>query len=192
MTTLQEKYEKEVVPAMMKKFGYSSTMAVPRIEKIIVNTGFGKLVAPKTGDDQKKTIEGIVNDLSHISGQHAVSTRAKKSIAGFKLREGSIVGARATLRGKKMYDFLNRFISIVLPRSRDFEGISLKTLDKEGNCTIGIREHIFFPEISPEKVRNVFGLEVTITTTAKTNEEGQALLSMLGVPFTKSQDEHGK
>ena len=182
---LREKYEKKVVAALMQKFGYSSKMAVPKIDKVVINTGFGKLVANKTGDDMRKTIEGILTDTSNVAGQHAMITTAKKSIAGFKLREGVPVGAKATLRGQRMYDFLERLVNIVLPRSRDFQGINLSSIDEEGNLTIGIKEHIFFPEISPEKIRNMFGLEISIVNTAKSREEGLELFTLLGFPFKK-------
>jgi len=181
----RETYEKKVIPALVKKFRYKSTMAVPKIDKVVINTGFGKLIANKTGDDMRKTLEGILRDTSNIAGQHATVTAAKKSIAGFKLREGVPVGAKVTLRGQRMYDFIERLVNVVLPRSRDFQGISVRSLDQQGNLTIGIKEHIFFPEISLEKVRNNFGLEVSITTTAKTQEEGLALFQLLGFPFQK-------
>ena len=182
---LREKYEKEVIPRMMEHFGYKSRMAVPKIDKVVINTGFGKLVANKTGDDMRKTIEGILTDTSSVAGQHATLVAAKKSIAGFKLREGVPVGAKVTLRGQRMYDFLERLVNIVLPRSRDFQGISMNSVDKEGNLTLGIKEHIFFPEISPEKVRNMFGLEVSIANTAKSREEGLKLFQLLEFPFQK-------
>lgn len=185
MSLLKEKYIKDVIPALKERFDYGSVMAVPKIEKVTINTGFGKLVSGKTGDDLRKSIEGILGDLSQVAGQKAVATRAKKSIAGFKMREGTAIGAKTTLRGKRMYDFLDRFVHIVLPRSRDFQGIERSSVDGQGNLTIGIKEHIFFPEISPEKIRNMFGLEVTITTTAKTQEEGLELFSQLGFPIKK-------
>jgi large subunit ribosomal protein L5 len=184
---VQEKYVSKVIPAMTAKFGYKNIHSVPRLEKIVINTGFGRLVGPKTGDDQKKSIEAIIQDTSVIAGQHATVTHAKKSVAGFKLREHSPIGAKVTLRGTKMNDFFTRFVSVVLPRSRDFQGILDKSVDKSGNCTVGIREHIFFPEISPEKVRNNFGLEVTICTTARSREEGIELLALLGFPFTRPE-----
>ncbi|MCH8986890.1 50S ribosomal protein L5 [Patescibacteria group bacterium] len=182
---LREKYEKKVITALMQKFDYSNKMAVPKIEKVVINTGFGKLVANKTGDDLRKTIAGILTDTSSVAGQHAVVTLAKKSIAGFKLREGVPMGAKVTLRGQRMYDFLERLVNIVLPRSRDFQGISASSVDEEGNLTLGIKEHIFFPEISPEKIRNMFGLEVSIVNTAKNREEGLELFQLLGFPFQK-------
>ena len=183
MTGLKEKYEKEVIPAMMKKFGYKSVMAVPRLEKVVLNTGFGKLITAKSGDDHRKTLEAIVGDMSSIAGQRAMLTRAKQSIAGFKLREGTPIGAKVTLRGAKIYGFLERLIHVVLPRSRDFQGLPLSNVDERGNLAIGIREHIFFPEVSPEKARDIFGLQVTVTTTAKTKEEGLELFRLLGFPI---------
>jgi len=173
---------------MMEKFGYKNKMIVPKIEKVVINTGFGKLVATKTGEDQRKTIESIIEDTSTITGQHATTTKAKQSIAGFKLREGTPVGAKVTLRGKRMYDFLERLIHIVLPRSRDFQGINPASVDERGNLSIGMKEHVFFPEISLEKIRNIFGLEITVTTTAKTREEGLELLRRLGFPIRKETE----
>lgn len=183
MTRSQEKYRKEVIPAMVQKFGYRSVMAVPRVEKVVLNTGFGKLIAGKTGDESKKILEAIVKDLSHISGQHATLAKARASIAGFKVRQGMPIGAKVTLRGARMHDFLDRLIHIILPRSRDFRGLHSTSFDKNGNLSIGISEHIFFPEILPEKARNIFGLEVTITTKAKTKEEGVELLRLMGFPI---------
>ena len=182
---LREIYKQKAVPALVKKFEYKSVMATPKIDKVVINTGFGKLIANKTGDDMRKTLEGILGDISNIAGQHATVTAAKQSIAGFKLREGVPVGAKVTLRGQRMYDFIERLVRVALPRSRDFQGISVSSLDHEGNLTIGIKEHIFFPEISPEKVRNNFGLEISIVTTAKSQEEGLELFRLLGFPFQK-------
>jgi len=182
---LREIYKQKAVPALVKKFGYKSIMAAPKIDKVVINTGFGKLTANKTGDDMRKTLEGILGDISNIAGQHATVTAAKQSIAGFKLREGVPVGAKVTLRGQRMYDFIERLVNVVLPRSRDFQGISVSSLDREGNLTIGVKEHIFFPEISPEKVRNNFGLEMSIVTSAKSQEEGLELFRLLGFPFQK-------
>lgn len=179
---LLEKYKKEVIPAMMAKFGLKNAMAVPKIEKVIINSGFGKMITEKTSDEQKKICDAILNDLSLITGQKPNLTRAKKSISGFKIREGISIGARVTLRGKKMVDFLERLVYVALPRSRDFRGIDQKSFDKKGNLSIGIKEHICFPEVSPEKVRNIFGFEVTIVTTAKKREEGIELFKLLGFP----------
>lgn len=181
--SLQQIYKKQVIPAMMQRFGYKSPMAVPRIGKVVVNTGFGRLVAGLSSEEQKKAREAIVQDLAFICGQKPVFRTAKKSISGFKLRKGQIIGAVVTLRRKRMYDFLERLIHIALPRSRDFRGIDPKSIDALGNLTIGIKEHIVFPEISPEKVRHIFGLEITVVTNAKTREEGIELLKLMGFPI---------
>ncbi len=184
MIRLQEKYKKEVIPAMMEKFGYKNIMAVPRVKKVVINTGFGRIVALKTSDEQKKIYTAILDDLSLISGQRPVLTKAKKSIAGFKIREGMAIGAMVTLRGKKMYDFIEKLINIALPRSRDFRGIDAKSFDKEGNLTLAIKEHIVFPEVSPEKAKTIFGLEITVVTNAKERDEGIELLRIMGFPIT--------
>ena len=183
MMYLKEKYQKQIIPAMKEKFGYKNSMAVPKIEKVVVNTGFGKIASEQTGQDQEKNIKYILNDLSLICGQSPLKTKAKKSIAGFKLREGMFVGAKVTLRGRKMYDFLERLINITLPRSRDFRGIDQKAIDGNGNLNIGIKEHICFPEVSPEKAKSIFGLEITITTSAKDREKGIELLKLFGFPL---------
>ena len=155
MIRLKEKHIKEAMPQMMERFGYKSKMAVPKVEKVVVNTGFGKLIAVKTSDEQKKIQEAILQDLSLITGQRPVLSRAKKAISGFKVRKGMAIGACVTLRKQKMYDFLDRMIHIALPRSRDFRGIEQKSLDKKGNLTVAIKEHIVFPEILPEIIRTV-------------------------------------
>ena len=183
MLKLKEKYQKEVVPQMQEKFGYKSPMAVPRIKKVTVNTGFGRLVAGKTSEEQKKIYTGILEDLTLICGQRLVLTEAKKSISGFKTRKGMPIGAMVTLRGRRMYDFLERVINIALPRSRDFRGIELKSFDKKGNLTVPIKEHIVFPEVLPEKIKTIFGFEITIVTNAKNKEEGIELLKLLGFPL---------
>lgn len=185
MLTLLEKYKKQVVPALKEKFGYKNDLAAPRVVKVVVNTGFGRLISGKTGDDLKKTQEAILNDLSLITGQRPVLTKAKQSIAGFKLREGAVVGAMVTLRGKKMYDFLQRLIGVGFPRSRDFRGIDPKAVDKSGNLTVAFKEHIVFPEIMPEQIKMIFGFEVTIVTSSKTREEGMELLRLIGFPIKK-------
>ncbi|MBI2577401.1 MAG: 50S ribosomal protein L5 [Candidatus Wildermuthbacteria bacterium] len=183
MEKLQDKYKKEVTKGLMEKFSYPGTMAVPRMTKVVLNTGIGRLVAGKTGDDQKKAIEGVLEDMTVIAGQRAALAAAKKSIAGFKLRQGMPVGVRVTLRGKRMYGFLDNLIHVVLPRSRDFRGLEASSVDKQGNLTIGIKEHVFFPEISPDKVRNPIGLQITVSTTAKTYQEGLELFRRLGFPI---------
>lgn len=183
---LPEKYKKEVVPAMMEKFGYQNIMAVPKIEKVVVNVGFGRLVTGKTSKEQEKIRETILNDLALITGQRPVLTQARKSVSGFKIRKGMSIGARITLRGQKMYDFLERLIHIALPRSRDFRGLKPDSFDQEGNLTIGIKEHIVFPEVSLEIAKNIFGFEITVVTTAKNKEEGIELLKLLGFPIKRS------
>jgi len=180
---LKEKYEKEVVPKMMEIFGYKNKMAVPRIEKVVINTSFGKFVAGKTSEEQKKIQESVLNDLALISGQKPILTLAKKSISGFKVKKGMPLGAKVTLRKKRMYDFLERLINIALPRSRDFKGIDQKSFDKNGNLTIPFQEQIAFPEILPEQTKFIFGFEVTVATTAKKREEGITLLKLLGFPI---------
>ena len=183
MIHLQDKYKKEVIPQMKERFGYGNTMAVPKIEKVVINTGFGRLVSGKTSEEQKKIYRPILEDLATICGQCPILTKAKKSIAGFKIREGMPIGAMVTLRRKMMHDFLERLIHIVLPRSRDFRGIDPKSVDKEGNLTVAIKEHISFPEILPERAKTIFGLELTVVTTAKNREEGLELLKLLGFPI---------
>jgi len=180
---LMEKYEKEVIPKMMERFGYKNKMAVPKIEKVVVNCGFGRLLYGKTPAEKEKIYNEVLDNLALICGQRPVLTKARKSISGFKIRKGMPLGAKVTLRKKRMYDFLERLIHIALPRSRDFQGILPKSFDKNGNLTIGIKEHIAFPEIDPEKASHIFGLEVTIVTNAKSREEGLELLKLLGFPI---------
>ncbi|MDP3981990.1 MAG: 50S ribosomal protein L5 [bacterium] len=179
---LKELYKK-ALPELMKQFGYKNPMAVPRVEKIVLNTGFGKQIAGKTGEESRKILESVIKDLGLIAGQRPVLTKAKKSVAGFKLREGVPIGAKVTLRGQKMGDFLERFIHVILPRSRDFRGIPLSAMDGSGNLTIGVKEHISFPEVAPEHSQISFGLEITIVTTAKTKKEGVELLKKIGILF---------
>jgi large subunit ribosomal protein L5 len=186
MKTIKEKYEKIVIPKMKEKFGYKNRMAIPKILKATVNIGFGKAMGPKTKDEQKKYSDYILNNLSQITGQKPVLTMARKSISSFKLREGSPVGAKVTLRGKRMYDFLEKLVNIVLPRSRDFRGISLSSIDNSGKLNLGIKEHIIFPEISPEKSVIILGLQVNITTSAKNKEQGLELFRLLDFPLKKS------
>ncbi|OQX00937.1 50S ribosomal protein L5 [Candidatus Parcubacteria bacterium A4] len=186
MINLKEKYEKEAVPAMIKKFNYRSKMAVPKIGKVIVNCGFGRMVAGKSVNDQKKIQEAVLEDMSSICGQKALLTIGKKSIAGFKIRKGMVLGASVTLRKKRMLSFLDRLINITLPRSRDFRGLESKSFDNSGNLTIGIKEQIIFPEIAPENIKFMFGLEVVVVTTSKKKEEGEELLRLLGFPIKKN------
>lgn len=183
MTNLEQKYRKEVAPKMMEKFKYKSKMAIPKITKVTVNTGFGKIISGKTPGEQKPIQEVIVNDLAVIVGQKPTLRKTKKSIATFKTREGMILGAAVVLRKSRMYDFLERLIGIALPRMRDFQGLNRDSFDQRGNLNIGIKEHIIFPEILPEKIKISFGLEITVTTTAKTKEEGIELLTLLGFPI---------
>ncbi|MFH1820558.1 MAG: 50S ribosomal protein L5 [Candidatus Nealsonbacteria bacterium] len=185
MLKLKEKYVKEVIPAMQKKFGLKNVMAVPKLEKVVVNTGFGRMVVGKTGEEQKKVVSAIIDDLSTICGQKAVGTKAKKAIASFKTRQGMTLGARVTLRGERMREFLERLIHVALPRSRDFQGIDPKSIDQYGNLTLAVKENISFPEISAEKSKNIFSFEVTVVTTAKDKETGLELLRLLGFPIKK-------
>lgn len=188
MNRLREKYEKEVIPKMREKFGYKNNLAVPRLKKVAVNVGFGKETASKTSDERNKICKSILDDLTLITGQKGVLRNAKKSIAVFKIRQGVPIGGMITLRKEKMYDFLERLIHIALPRSRDFQGIELKSFDEKGNLTIGLKEHIVFPEVSPEKSKQIFGFEITIVTTAETKEEGIEFLRLLGFPIKKNDD----
>lgn len=178
---LQEKYKKEVVLKMKEKFGYKNDLSVPRIEKTIVNVGIGS-----SGLKDEKAEKAIAHDLSLITGQKSVPTLAKKAISGFKIRKGMVVGLKITLRGKRMFDFLSRLINIALPRTRDFRGLSLKSVDEGGNLSIGIKEHIIFPEISPEDIKRIFGLEVTVVTNAKKREEALELFKLLGFPIKEN------
>jgi large subunit ribosomal protein L5 len=179
MSVIRDKYENVVKPELIKAFNYTSVMEVPKIEKIVVNMGVGDAVFnPKVLDD-------AVEELQALTGQKPVVTKAKKSISNFKLREGMPIGAKVTLRGERMYYFLEKLISIALPRVRDFRGISANSFDGRGNYTVGVKEQIIFPEISLDKVKKVRGMDIVIVTTAKTDQEGRALLSQLGMPFKK-------
>ncbi len=180
---LKDKYKKEVVPAMKKEFNYKSVMAVPKIEKVVVNVGFGKEISSKGSDEQRKFIQEISEAISLICGQKPVVTKAKKSIAAFKIREGVPMGVKVTLRKDRMYNFLESLINVALPRSRDFKGLDSKSFDKAGNYTLGIKEQIIFPEVSAEKLKNIFGFEITIKTTASNKEEGLSLLKKIGLPI---------
>ncbi len=174
---LKDKYVKEIVPQLREKFQYKSIMQVPKITKICINKGIGNAVA------DKKLVDAGVEELTQISGQQAVPTLSKKSISNFKLRDNMPIGARVTLRGDRMYEFLDRLMSIALPRVRDFRGINDKGFDGRGNYTLGVKEQIIFPEISIDKVKNLSGMDITFVTTASTDEEGLALLSAFGMPF---------
>jgi len=179
MNRLKEKYVKEVVPSLTKKYNYKTPMLVPKLEKIVVNMGVGDATV------NSKNLENAVKELEKITGLKAVETTAKKSIASFKIREGHKIGCKVTLRGERMYNFLDKLISISLPRVRDFRGLSPKSFDGRGNYTIGIKEQIIFPEINFDEVEKVRGMDVVLVTTAKTNEEAFDLLKELGVPFRK-------
>ncbi|KRL96112.1 50S ribosomal protein L5 [Limosilactobacillus equigenerosi DSM 18793 = JCM 14505] len=176
---MKEMYVNEVRPALIEKFNYSSVMAAPKIEKIVLNMGVGDAVS------NSKNLDEAVEELALISGQKPLITKAKKSIAGFRLREGMSIGAKVTLRGERMYDFLDKLINVSLPRVRDFRGVSNKAFDGRGNYTLGIREQLIFPEINYDNVKRVRGLDVVIVTTANTDEESHELLAQLGMPFAK-------
>ena len=174
---LKQHYQKQVVPALVKEFGYKNPNAVPKLEKVSLNIGLGEAT------QNAKLMDGAVQELATISGQKPVVTKAKKSIAAFKLREGMSIGCRVTLRGDRMYEFLDRLMNVALPRVRDFRGVSTKSFDGRGNYTLGIRDQLIFPEIDYNKVEKIKGMNVCITTTAKTDAEGVALLRQLGMPF---------
>ena len=177
MTRLQEKYRNEAVPALQQKFQYKNVMQIPRLEKIVINMGLGDC------KDNAKALELAVSELATISGQKPMVTKAKKSIANFKLRSGMNVGAKVTLRGDRMYEFADKLVSIVLPRVRDFRGVSAKAFDGRGNYSLGVREQLIFPEIDYDKVEKIRGMEMVFVTTAKTDEEAKELLAQLGMPF---------
>ena len=179
MNTLKELYNKEIKPELKNKFNYSSTMEIPKLEKIVINIGVGD------GSHDEKMIEAAVKDLETITGQHPVVTKAKKSIAGFKLREGQTIGTKVTLRGENMYTFLEKLIKVSLPRVRDFRGISPKAFDGRGNYTLGIKDQLIFPEIEYDNVVKLRGMDIVFVTTAKTNEEALELLKGFGLPFRK-------
>ena len=179
MNRLKEKYVKEIVPSLKEKFSYKSVMQVPKLEKIVINIGAGD------ASHNSKLLDACVNDLMAITGQKPVITRARKSIAGFKLREGQHVGCKVTLRGENMYTFLDKLISVSLPRVRDFRGLSPKAFDGRGNYTIGIKEQLVFPEIEFDNVVKVRGMDIVLVTTANSNDEAYALLEELGIPFRK-------
>ena len=178
MPALKEKYKKEVVPAMMERYGYDNIMRVPSLEKVVVNIGVGEAI------QNAKALESAEQDLAAITGQHAITTRAKKSIAAFRLRAGMPVGLKVTLRGERMYDFVDKLVNTVLCRIREFQGVSRDSFDGWGNYTLALRDQTVFPEIDYDKIDKVRGLEVSIVTTAKTDEEGRNLLELLGMPFT--------
>ena len=176
---LKKLYQDEVAPALMQKFGYKSTMQIPRLEKIVLNVGCSE------ARENAKVLDAVVSDLTAITGQKAVVTKAKKSVANFKLREGMPIGAKVTLRGNKMWEFLDRLFNVALPRVRDFRGISADSFDGRGNYALGVKEQLIFPEIEYDKIDKIRGLDVVICTTAKTDEEAKELLSLIGAPFAR-------
>ena len=179
MPRLKDSYRNEVVPALMKEFGYRNVMEVPRLEKVVVNVGVGEAL------QNAKALDHTVQDITTVTSQQPIVTRAKKSIANFKLREGMAVGVKVTLRGNRMYDFLDRLCNVALPRRRDFRGVSPDSFDGRGNYTLGLREQLVWPEIDYDSIDKVRGMEISIVTTAKTDEEGRHLLQLLGMPFAR-------
>ena len=176
---LKQKYQSEVAPALMQKFGYKSTMQIPRLDKIVINVGCAE------AKDNVKVLDAVVGDLTKITGQKAVVTKAKKSVANFKLREGMPIGAKVTLRGDKMWEFLDRLFNVALPRVRDFRGISADGFDGRGNFALGIKEQLIFPEIEYDKIDKIRGMDIVMVTTANTDEEARELLKLIGAPFTR-------
>lgn len=181
--TLKEKYKKEIVASLQEKFGYSNKLLVPKVEKVVINVGFGKRLK------DKDFVENIEKTLVKISGQKPVFTKAKKSISSFKIREGMVIGAMVTLRGEQMYHFLDKLINVSFPRVRDFRGISEKSVDRQGNMSIGFKENSAFPEVKVVDINNIHGLEIVINTTAKNKEEGVELFRALGFPFRKDKQD---
>ena len=177
MARMKDFYKAEVAPALMKKFGYKSVMQIPKLDKVVINVGCGE------ARDNPKVLEAIVGDLGKITGQKAIICRAKKSVANFKLREGMPIGAKVTLRGERMYEFVDRFFNVALPRVRDFRGINGNSFDGRGNYACGVKEQLIFPEIDYDKIDAVRGMDICFVTTAKTDEEAKALLSAMGAPF---------
>jgi large subunit ribosomal protein L5 len=179
MSRLKEKYGADVAPALMKKFNYKSSMQIPRVDKVVINVGCGDCTT------NAKALEAVVNDISTIAGQKAVVTKARKSVANFKVREGMNVGVKVTLRAERMWEFLDRFLNVALPRVRDFRGISPNAFDGRGNYAVGIKEQLIFPEIEYDKIDKIRGMDIVICTTAKTDEEARELLKLLGAPFAE-------
>lgn len=177
MARLKEKYINEVAPAMMQKFNYNNVMEIPKLEKVIINMGVGEAV------QNPKNLDGAVEDMTAITGQKPIVTRAKKSIAAFKLRQGMPIGCKVTLRGERMFQFTDKLVNIALPRVRDFQGVSPKSFDGRGNYTLGLKEQLIFPEIEYDKVDKIRGMDITFVTTAKTDEEARELLRLMGMPF---------
>ena len=176
---LKKQYKEKIIPSLTEKFGYKTVMRVPKLQKIVISQGLGDAVA------DKKVVDNAIADVSRIAGQRAVATISKKDVSNFKLRKGMPIGTKVTLRGDKMYDFLDRFISIALPRTRDFRGINPKGFDGRGNFNLGVTEHIIFPEIDIDKVSKILGMDITFVTSADSDEEGKALLDAFGFPFVK-------
>jgi len=176
---LQEIYKKNIALKLKEQFGYKNILEAPRLKKVVINIGFGRRMK------EKAFIDAVAAGLTRLSGQKPILTKAKKSISSFKIREGNVIGACVTLRGRRMYDFVHKLINITFPRVRDFRGINEKSVDRTGNMTVGIREHIAFPEISPDEVENVFGLEICLSSSAKTKAEGLAFYKLMGFPFKK-------
>lgn len=179
MSRLKERYKKEVIPSLMELYGYKNIMQVPRLDKVVLNIGLGEAI------QNAKALEAAEKDLTDISGQHPVITRAKKSIASFRLRSGMAIGLKVTLRGERMYHFFDKLVNVALPRMREFHGVSTASFDGRGNYTLGFKEQLVFPEVDYDKIDKVRGLEVSIGTTAETDEEGRHLLELLGMPFAK-------
>ena len=179
MARLKEYYKSDVAPALMKKLGYKSVMQIPKLEKIVINVGCGE------ARENSKVMDAVVKDLAAITGQKPILTVAKTSIANFKLREGMVIGAKVTLRAEKMYEFMDRFFNVALPRVRDFRGINPNSFDGRGNYTVGLKEQLIFPEIEYDKIDKIRGMDISFITTAKTDEEARELLSLLGAPFAK-------
>lgn len=179
MSRLKETYNSEIVEAMMKKFNYKNVMEVPKIEKVVINMGVGE------AKENAKAIESAIGDLTIISGQKPIALKAKRSVAAFKLREGMTIGTKVTLRGKRMYEFLDRLINLALPRVRDFRGVNPNSFDGRGNYALGVKEQLIFPEIAYDKIDKVRGMDVIVVTTAKTDEEAHELLTLFGMPFKK-------
>ena len=177
MARLQEKYSKEVAPALMEKYSYKSVMQIPKLEKIVINIGCGE------AKDNAKALDGAVSDLAQITGQKPIITKARKSVASFKVREGMSIGCKVTLRGKKMYEFLDRFFNVALPRVRDFRGINPNSFDGRGNYALGLKEQLIFPEIEYDKIDKIRGMDIVMCTTAQTDEEARELLKQIGAPF---------
>lgn len=179
MSTLANEYKASIAPALMTKFGYKSVMQIPKLEKVVINVGCGE------AKDNSKVVDSVISDLSKITGQKAIPCRAKKSVANFKLREGMPIGAKVTLRGEKMYEFIDRFFNAALPRVRDFRGINPDSFDGRGNYACGVKEQLIFPEIEYDKTDKVRGMDIIIVTTAKTDEEARELLTLMGAPFAR-------